>query len=1120
MKKFLNIFLLLILSTFRPADAQSWDKEYETAKSNYLSGDYTGAASKLEVLLKNSKIEDDPKAEIKNLYAVCLLNSGKAQDGVNAFLENISFMETNSKRSPSENYYTATSQLGIILFKAKQPENAVTYLQKSLVEAQNLDKKTDSEIITITQIIATVYKDEGKVQKADSIYSIVLNQKAEFNGSESEELKKTLVTVANMHYDNDDFDKAVQYYNKAAEISEKLYGTKSQECVTINQKIAEIYRYNGKLEEAEKIYSKSLRTYKKEYGEQSPQYLSAFISLADLYMITGRYSKAEDQYEEARKLLKSLTGENNEEYARLLNQIGLLKAEIGEYNLALDIYNRSLSITKKVLGENHKEYATTLHNIALAYQNLENYIEAEQTYKTALQIRKNTTGETSPEYAESANSLAAFYIKMGRTNDALKYFQAAHKIIESNYGVNNIRYATSLTNLGHVFELNNEHNKALEFYNGAISIFENAIGTSHPLYGDAISNLAKLYLKESKYDEAEALFQKYRTITKKKYGTDHEKYSLALTNLGRLNEKTENYKKALDYYLEVKEIAQNKFGEKSMVYNEAISNLARVETAMGNIASAKAYWLEANRIYFYEMASFFPSMSEKEQSRFYNKIRYHFVGFNMFVYQYQKQHPDLLIHLFENQIISKSMLFRSSSKMIEGIRKSNNPETLKYFEDWQSNKELLAQYYTDPNISVSKEKKDSLESYINELEKQLSLSSAQFKDYNSSGTVDFKSIQSNLNPTEALIEMVRVEKFDFQKGGTRDTNNVYYLALIITSNASQPKLVFINNGKDLETGKLKNYRNSTKYKVPDQKSYAMYWERIKKELPDNNNQIYLSPDGVYNQINLLSIRNPTNNNYIIDEVNIKYITNSSEVVQKAPKSDLKVINLYGNPDFSYHNKLLQKTQPKKSREIKDLPGTKVEIDIIQSQLEKAKWDINKFEATNATETSLKKTQNAQVIHIATHGFFKEDVKIEGEDDGDHFLNNPLLRSGLYLSKNEQIRDENSGDDGILYAYEAMNLNLDNTELVVLSACETGLGEVQNGEGVFGLQRALRVAGCQSVLISLWKVDDTATQELMEAFYAHWLKTGDKFEALRTAQKAVRKKYNNPYYWGGFIMVGI
>lgn len=215
--------------------------------------------------------------------------------------------------------------------------------------------------------------------------------------------------------------------------------------------------------------------------------------------------------------------------------------------------------------------------------------------------------------------------------------------------------------------------------------------------------------------------------------------------------------------------------------------------------------------------------------------------------------------------------------------------------------------------------------------------------------------------------------------------------------------------------------------------------------------------------------------------------------------------------------------------VTELPGTRAEVNAIEMLL-KPKLEVTKYIASDASEEKMKSMEAPRLLHIATHGFFLDDIS--GDDDNQRGMTgvanstlaeNPLLRSGLLLAgAGRTISDGRQGDqteDGVLTAFEAMNLNLNQTDMVVLSACETGLGQVQTGEGVYGLQRAFRAAGAQSVLMSLWKVDDQATQKLMTGFYSEWLSKGKKQTAFREAQVKLRQQFPHPYYWGAFVMMG-
>jgi CHAT domain-containing protein len=281
--------------------------------------------------------------------------------------------------------------------------------------------------------------------------------------------------------------------------------------------------------------------------------------------------------------------------------------------------------------------------------------------------------------------------------------------------------------------------------------------------------------------------------------------------------------------------------------------------------------------------------------------------------------------------------------------------------------------------------------------------------------------------------------------------------------------------------------------------------------------VYFSPDGAYNKLNVNTLKSPTGE-FLINKYDFVLLGNSKDLVRMKSRKGQDKLNqafLVGFPDYGTDKFAL-------------LPGTKKEIEAIAKLLTASGYTVTQHLEKKATEESIKEIRSQGLMHIATHGFFAPEHEIR---DGSVFgissenaSNNPLLRSGLLLANVTETNPETNADvvseeNGVLTAYEAMNLNLTGTSLVVLSACETGLGEVKSGEGVYGLQRAFLVAGAETLIMSLWKVDDAATQELMTNFYTNWIKTGNKRAAFKEAQLQLMTQFPEPYFWGAFVMVG-
>ncbi|HET7179810.1 MAG TPA: CHAT domain-containing protein, partial [Chryseosolibacter sp.] len=320
-----------------------------------------------------------------------------------------------------------------------------------------------------------------------------------------------------------------------------------------------------------------------------------------------------------------------------------------------------------------------------------------------------------------------------------------------------------------------------------------------------------------------------------------------------------------------------------------------------------------------------------------------------------------------------------------------------------------------------------------------------------------------------------------------------------------------------------------------------FWKKLAPALADVRN-LYISPDGVFTKINCATLYDPATRQYLIDRMSVMEVSNLRDLVEKRDSHTLPPhALLVGFPDYRLDATRKASDIPRSSRDaslfgavlqdgLNELPGTQKEVVAVHGVLQSSQWNVETLLRKEALEEKIKSSQNITLLHIATHGFFLAPKNEHEKEVYTHNLrdveNNSMLRSGLLLGGAEKnliamLSDQSNpaGDDGILSAYEVMNLNLDAAELVVLSACETGKGDVKNGEGVYGLQRAFMLAGAHHVLMSLWKVDDAATQELMAAFYGEWLSGKEKMRAFHDAQVSMKQKFSHPYYWGAFVMMG-
>lgn len=972
----------------------------------------------------------------------------------------------------------------------------------------SLESRQDTILADTYFLIGDSYLALGELQNALDFFEKEKNLKQQLGQTGTEGYSNSLYNLIYLYDELGLYNKARQTGEELLTLDEKKFGKSSEQYISSLIFYTDVLVKQDNFDEAKKLLRQAMRSLDKN-NQLYPVLLS---KEADVHSIIGHYTKAEKKFIESLALIENIHGSESPTYASTSANLALLYTSQARYPQAEELLLHALEVLKNNPVENSNEnYISTLNNLALIHLSLNQQEKALEELKEVLKHDQEIYGENHPYLALTLSTMGTAYNDLEKFEDAEAALKRAVKISEVNMGKNSVSYAVDVNNLGSMYRLSGQPEKAIPLYEESIEILKNALGKDDPSYINGLYNLGMAYYgTENK--NAEKLLKTSLNSRKKVFSINHPSYAESAEKLAFWYWYNKDSKNALGYF------------------NEVFNN------------------------YYNQIEAYFPALSEEEKANFfYNKLKKSFDAFNNYALQNYKQDPSLLEKMLNNQLNTKALIMYATNKVRESIMKSGDTSLINQYEEWLGIKEQLSRLYSSQTPG-SEPTIDSLNHVAESLEKEIGRKSSSFTRTYLSKKVDWKDVQKTLKDGEAVIEIIRFKGFDPAKGGKFDDDDIHYVALMFTNKDPYPVLIEIPDGKLLEERYINNYRNAIKFKIKDEYSYDKLWRPIGQRL-NGVNKIYFSPDGVYNQLSVFSLYNPQTGNYLVDEIDLRVLTNSKDLLSPDRDSDNKnEAYLIGYPNYNMN---LDRNDTSQTRGgvrgggttrgltrgmtrgmragllrymrgeegITMLPGTKTEIENIENLYTNTTVKRKTVLNNDATEQLVKNVENPRTLHIATHGFFLPDVDTDLRGEANKYVENPLLRSGLilagagdFLISGQPV--DTTGQDGILTAYEAMNLNLDDTELVVLSACETGLGDIKNGEGVYGLQRAFLIAGAENVIMSMWSVDDDATQELMSTFYEEWLKTNDKQLAFRRAQQKIKEKYVDPFYWGAFVMVGI
>jgi CHAT domain-containing protein len=901
-------------------------------------------------------------------------------------------------------------------------------------------------------------------------------------------------------------------------------------------------------DKSELYLKKALQVAEKQSGKDS-LYAISCRNLGITYARQSLYQKTELLFIEAREIQERVLGKEHLDYIQSSNSLGVLYKNQGSYEKAEPFAVEARELTKKLLGDESLMYATYSNNLASLYYNQGLYLQAEPLYLEAKRIYEKLIGKENNDYTRTCNNLAILYFKQGLYQKAESLYLETKDICEQISGKENFNYAASCNNLANLYFQEDLYQKAEPLYLETKAIIEKIVGKNHSYYANFCINLAAFHEAQGLYKKAEPLYLETKEILEKTLGKNHPDYADVCGNLAILYSNIYLYLKAESLFLEAKEIREKALGKQHPDYAISCKDLANFYMGQGLYKQAQPFYEEALQNKKEEIKLLFPTLSESEKQEYFSSVELFFTSFTDFATLYYPKNKKISQDLFNQHLFTKSIIFSSTQKMKMQISSSNDSVLINQYEEWKSQKEnYISLIQTPTNERDSTFDLTKIAFDINELEREVSKKSEAFRENTNQKEYKWQDVKQTLSQNEAVIEIIRLETLNIQQR----KSDTLYIALIVTDQTKEsPELLVLENGKEMEKGDFNFYQNTTQFQLENNESYSKYWKPIQDKLDSLStknktkgySKIYFSPDGVYHKLNLNILKNPTTNKYLVEEQNIQFVASSRELIERKEKGTEKVdlsknfedykVCLLGYPAYNLNGDTLKVNGTERNLNglqrligqqsvVPVLEGTKVETNEINDLFHQKSISTTLLQNKEATEENIKAIQNPTILHFATHGFFIDEISEsktntvqEAEDN--KLLKNPFFRSGLLLAgcQNPQTGQE----DGILSAQEAMNLNLTNTELVVLSACETGLGDIQNGEGVYGLQRAFRQAGAKTLIMSLWKVSDDATQLLMTTFYEELLSGKSKREAFKIAQLKLKETYSEPFYWGAFVMVG-
>lgn len=876
---------------------------------------------------------------------------------------------------------------------------------------------------------------------------------------------------------------------------------------------------------------------------------------SDLFNKAGKYEEAVKAGTRALEVAESALGPDDPYVAELLQKQALRVRTIGDIAKADSLVQRAVDIDRKALGEEDPQTAQAISSQGLILISQTDFAKAAPYFQKAIEILERTVAPDDPQVAICLLNLSVTHLKRGNYETAAADLQRGIAISEKSMGPEDQLTMRLNYNLGDIYLSLEQFDRAEALMQKILAVLEKQDGPDHPNLAYPLQNLGIIARHKKQYDRALEYLWRSEKLREKSIGARNPLTATLLVNIGNVYHDQGDYAKAMELFIRALDILETASGPYDPATIMTLSNMARTSAAQNDSAHSLEYQARLDQLVEKSISLNLALGSEREKLDYIHTV----AGYTEKTISMSVQQAPDDKRAAEGAVTAvlqrKGRVLDALSGSVAALRQHLKPADRDLLDNLSTTTTELAKLSLNgprkTPLEQYQEQFQALEQKREQMEAEISRRSEGY--YEPDGSVTLASVKAAIPEGAVLLEFSQYRVFN-PKAADRSLafGDPHYIAYVVSRDgetrwADLGKVTEIDSAVEA----LREALGDPKRDDTERLARALDEKVMRpvRGLIGGANHLLISPDGELNLIPFEALVDEKSR-FLIERYAVTYLTTGRDLLRmQVTRSSQSGPVVFANPLFGEPTATLvasaNKGEPKSATPLAlkrsvttgvdlesvyfaPLPGTALEAKSIQSFFPEAKI----LTGTQATKDSLRQVAAPRILHIATHGFFLQDPPIEAAQKPNQpspsdassaqtkaKLSNPLLRSGLAFSGANLTKG--GSEDGILTSMEASSLNLWGTKLVVLSACETGVGRIKDGEGVYGLRRAFLLAGTETLLMSLWEVSDQATLEIMRDYYSGLKKGLGRGEALRQAQLTMlkRKGRGHPFYWASFIQAG-